>query len=57
MRRRFSIHLIAGAILILAAAALPTHLRAVSAERLQAQAWLSFCGPTASGLGTIAEIR
>ena len=57
MQRRLSIHLIAGAILILAAAMLPTHLRAVGAEWLQGQTWLSFCGPTASGLGSISGLR
>ena len=57
MQRSLSIHLIAGAMLILAAVLLPTHLRAVSVEWLQGQAWLSFCGPTASGPGSFSEIR
>lgn len=57
MRRGPSMNLIAGAILILAAASLPTHLRAVGAEWLRGQAWLSFCGPTTPGLGSLPDIR
>lgn len=46
-------HILAAAIVAVAFLALPTHLRAVSAERLRGQAWLSFCGPT--GASTLGE--
>lgn len=50
-------HLLAVAILVIAFLALPSHLRAVSFGWLEGQAWLSFCGPTASGLGPFTAAR
>ena len=45
MGRKYGIHILAGAIMLIAVAFLPAHLRTASTQWLYEQA-MAFCGPT-----------
>ena len=45
MQRKYTIHIVAAGILLIAVAALPEHFRATGAQWLYDQA-MAFCGPT-----------